>query len=454
MRCSISGYAVMFEEVLPAAWLSEIDPTCRQRSLGHIPVFWAWLAQVLEGNASCQKALGLIQAWYKASGLSVPAGNTSGYCQARLRLCGDFLEQISARVCRTLDMRASDTGLWQGLTLKAIDGTSVQLMDTPENQKEYPQPSTQKAGCGFPTMGVGVVVNLSHGGWEAMTTDVHSAHDAALAPSLLGHVGEGDLLLGDRAYCSYEIISTVLSNGGHALMRLHQARHKKLDWRKGKRIDENQRLVVWRKPVQPTRSTLSKEQWEALPEEIELRLIKVDYVDRRGRRTELVVVTTLVDHRRHCGAELSGLYARRWEVELRIRDIKTTLGMEFLTVKTPAMARRTMTMVMIAHNLLRVLMVEAATEAEKLPFEISFKSVLDLITSSHEGFRPLVGRPRLCAERRRWLVEMAATRLVLPRPGRREPRARKRRPKPYPLLTTNRSEYEEIPHRSKYRKAA
>ena len=132
---------------------------------------------------------------------------------------------------------------WHGLVLKAVDGTSVQLMDTPENQAGYPQPSSQKPGCGFPVMGMVGMLNMSHGGWEGFTTGNWKLHDAKAAQRLLGYVDAGDLILADRAFCSYELIARIQQRGAECLMRLHQARHRKLDWRRGKKISPMERLI-------------------------------------------------------------------------------------------------------------------------------------------------------------------------------------------------------------------
>ena len=283
LRHSISGYALLFESVLPAGFLEGIDPTKRQRHFGHIPVFWAWLGQILEANASCSKALTLIQAWYQASGLAAPTGGTSGYCMARAGLREDFLDQIGHRISNTLSQRIGPIDTWHGLTLKAIDGSSVQLMDTSANQEIYPQPSSQKDGCGFPVMGIHGVLNLSHGGWEGFVTCNSRRHDAHAATRLLKHVEQGELLLADRAYCSYELIARVTTERrAHVLMRLHQARHRKLDWRRGKKISPIERLVTWKKPKRRTgRSELTDAQWDELPDEITLRYIKLGYENRR-----------------------------------------------------------------------------------------------------------------------------------------------------------------------------
>lgn len=452
---SLSGYALLFEEVLPGEFMEWIDPTRRQRSFGHVPVFWAWLAQILEANASCQRALGLIQAWNQSCGLPVPASDTSSYCQARGRMELEFLEQISGRVGDMLGSRVTQPERWNGLVLKAIDGSSMQLMDTPENQRAYPQPSSQKPGCGFPVMGIHGVLNLSHGGWEGFVTCDARVHDARVAPCLLKHLEEGDLLLADRAYCSYELIARVLDRGGHVLMRLHQARHRKLDWRRGKRLSSFERLVTWSKPPkQPATSSLTPAEWEAMPEELNLRYIRMGTEDRQGAKRKMIVVTTLTDAKRYDGTELFCLYAQRWDIELKLRDIKTTLGMERLAVQSPEMARKTLWMMMIAYNLLRILMQQAAFIADKPIRNMSFKASLDLVRSVHESFRPLAGRPRLRASHRQAILEICATKTIDERPFRSEPRAVKRRPKSYAYLTSPRHLYEEIPHRENYRKCA
>ena len=134
---SISGYALLFNEVLPSKFLTTADPTKRQRSFGHVPVTWAWIAQILEGNASCSKALGMIQNWYQSSGLVAPTGGTSGYCQARSRLKESYLRKLSAKTNASLQRGIKSSDLWHGHVVKSIDGSSVLLMDTEANQLQY-----------------------------------------------------------------------------------------------------------------------------------------------------------------------------------------------------------------------------------------------------------------------------------------------------------------------------
>lgn len=451
---SLSGYAVLFEDVLPGDFLESIDPTERQRSFGHIPVFWAWLAQILEANASCGKAVGLIQSWCKTCKLPIPSSDTSSYCKARCRLQIDFLKQVHNRVITRLGRRVSSRDQWHGFNLKAMDGSSVQLMDTQRNQNIYPQPSSQNPGSGFPVMGIVGLLNLSHGGWEHVETCPYSDHDTKAAAKLVSHLKQGDLLLADRAFCSYELIARSLAHGSEVLMRLHQARSKALDWKRGKRIGPNERIITWQRPQQPPRSTLCAEEWKRLPESLTLRLIRFGYENREGKKARMVLVTSLVDHKKFDEVDLATLYHQRWDIELKLRDLKTTLGMERFDVKSPDMAHKTLWMSVIAFNLMRTLMQKAASVAGKPVWHVSFKGVLDLVTASHESFRCCAGMPRKRAIALAQFISICATKLIDIRPFRREPRARKRRPKNFQLLSEPRRQFQEITHRSKYKKSA
>jgi len=262
--------------------------------------------------------------------------------------------------------------------------------------------------------------------------------------------------MADRAFSSYEYIARITNERkAHVLMRLHQARHRKLDWRKGKRVGANQRVVTWLKPKQQSaKSELTKEQWSELPDEMSIRLIKVKYTDRYGNKRTLVVVTDLLDDKQHSGRELGDLYTRRWKIEEKLRDVKTTMGMELFAVKSPEMAHKTMLMMMIAYNLLRVLMQSAASDVEVSNERVSFKGALDLITSCSEHFKMMLKSIQKRTAYRASIVEILATKILDLRPGRNEPRAIKRRPKSYQMLTKPRHVFEQIVHKSNYRKMA
>lgn len=455
VRQSISGYARLFDFILPADFLLDIDSTKRRSKFDLITVLWAWIAQVLDSNASCSKAVAMIQSWNAQAGLPIPRSDTSSYCQARQRLPESMLEAVDKRIKASLERSIRSDDRWHGFVLKAFDGSSVQLCDTPENQVEFPQPGSQKAGCGFPVMSIMGVLNLSHGGWEGMITAENNIHDARLAQQALALVESRDLVLADRAFCSYELISRIKQRGAEVVMRLHQARHRKLDWRRGRKVSPLERLVTWAKPThQPGSSDLSAEQWEALPEELTLRYIKIGYEDRSGEKRMLVVVSTLLDPKKHSALEVSELYTKRWEIELKFRDLKTVLGLEFVAVKTPAMARKSARIMVIAYNLIRSLMQRSAHHAGQPLWQMSFKGSLDLAISMQSLFLGPAHHRRKRQLRLECLIEIGATKLVNIRPYRQEPRALKRRPKPFQLLAAPRHIFREIPHKSTYKKAA
>jgi Transposase DDE domain len=455
LRQSPGGYGLLFEKVLAPEFLVSIDPTKRNRHFGHIPVFWAWIGQILEQNASCSRGLALIQAWCTGAKIAGPKGDTSAYCQARMRLSDTFLGNVLGSIEGKLRRNVRPEDRWHGMVLKAFDGSSAKLMDTVENQMAYPQPSGQKPGCGFPVMGMVGVLNLSHGGWEGFTTGSWKEHDVRAAQRLLRYVEKGDLILADRAFCSYELIARIQERGGECLMRLHQGRHRKLDWRRGRKLSKFERLVTWQKPLkQPAGSDLSPAEWAELPAEITLRYIKKRIRDRSGEKRTLVVVTTLLEPAEHDGQEIIELYAVRWQIELKFRDVKTILQMECLEVKSPEMAHKTLLMMMIAYNLLRSLMQHAAFEAGKPIAEMSFKGILDIAISSDALFAGMHSQPRNRDDVRKKMIAACATKVIDIRPFRQEPRAVKRRPKPYQLLTSERHIFPEIPHKENYRKSA
>lgn len=456
VKDSLTGYSRLFGDVLPAEFMQEVDNTQRKRHYGFTAVFWTWFSQLLSGNVSCTFAVSLLQGWYRAIGAQVPSKDSSAYCRARKKVTTDQLTQIYQQVTNHLERNTSTQDLWKGHNLLAIDGTTFKLMDTAQNQESYPQPSGQKEGCGFPVMGAVAMVNLSHGGVTQVEVCGYQKHDAKVAPSLLPAIEKGDIVLGDRAFCSYEFIARITKERqGHVVMRLSQIRHMKLDWRKGKKLSKYERLVTWKRPKsKPQGSNLSKEEWEALPEQLTLRYVKLGYENRNGDKSMMVVVTDLLDPEIYPGHEIIDLYAQRWEIEVKFRDIKTTLGMEKMAVKTPEMARATLQMSIIVYNLLRVKMQQAAALAGKKVNAMSVQGIRAVLLASHEAIRPLMSKPKLLAQRITSVLQTCATHLLDIRLYRHEPRAIKTRMKSYQLLTKHRSIFQEIPHRSRYRKPA
>jgi len=437
---SLSDFALLFQSFLPATFLDKISSDKRKRVYSEIVVFWAWLGQVLLFNSSCSKAVSLIRASCIANGLVAPSAETGAYCQARKRMRLSFLKDIFSQVTTVLNQRIRTQDHWKGMIVKSIDGSSVQLMDTDKNQKAYPQPSTQKKGCGFPVMGIAGVLNHANGAWEGYVTSVYTEHDHKVAHRLLKYFHKGELALADTAYSSYELISLLYEKGVNSLMPLHQAR--KADFRRGKKIGVNQRLMTWIKPKkQPKRSSLTVEEWEALPATREMRIIRFWHKNKEGKLCRKHLVTTLLDTTKYPWEELVALYLERWDIELRFRDVKTTMGFESLNVKTPEMAHKSLAMAMIGCNLIKAVSQEAAVTSGNSIRKISFKGALDEITSNSSNYRNHSKHPQKCATLYNHLVELVSDKIINIRPFRYEPRAIKKRPKPFPRLDISRQQW-------------
>ena len=437
---ALSDLALLFGSLLPAVFLQDISFNKRRRVYTEVVVFWAWLGQVLLFNASCSKAVTMIRSWCSTQKLPAPSAGNGAYCSARKRLRLEFLQTIFKHIVKTLNRRIRPEDRWRGLVLKSIDGSSVQLMDTKENQKDFSQPSAQKKGCGFPVMGMAGVLNHAHGGWEGFVTADFTEHDHRVAHQLIKYFDKGDLALADTAYSSYELIARLSLKGVFSLMPLHQTR--KADFRKGKKIGKNERVYTWPKPkIQPKRSNLTEDDWSKIPVTMEVRIIRFWYTDKDGKQKRKHLVTTLLDSKKYGWEELVSLYMERWDIELRFRDIKTTMGFEELNVKTPEMARKSLAMAMIGFNLVKAVSQEAADFKNESIRCISFKGALDEISSHGANFRNRGNHRLKCVELYQNLVSLVGDHILDIRPLRREPRAVKKRPKSFPKLTITRSDW-------------
>ena len=452
---SIATYAMQFSHILPAEFLNGLSSTKRLRQYCNVNVFWAWTAQILEANASLCKGVSLVQAWCKDADLPAPGQDTGAYSNGRKRLKISFLNKVADRIKRYLNSRIRPEDTYKGHVIKSIDGSSIALDDTAANQAEYPQPSSQKPGCGFPVMGIMGVLNHAHGGWEDFAEGEQSAHDAPIYRKLLHCFNPGDIICGDRAFCTYEMICDLSQRGVFSLMRLHQARHRSLDWRKGRKIGKHQRLVVWKKPTkQPSGSTMSSEEWEQLPDTMTVRLIRFWFEDRDGKKRRMVLATTLLDAEKYEWIELAAIYNQRWDVELRLRDVKTTLQMEHFRVKNPENARKTLQMMLIAYNLVKAACQEAAQSTGEDLRLMSFKGALDTLVSNTGRYLRRQRHVRMIRKIWASIIALVADKIIDVRPARSEPRAQKKRPKSFSYLTAPRAIYKEIPHRGKDRSFA
>jgi hypothetical protein len=404
-----------------------------------------FLWQMLKPNTACREVVRQVQALACLQNKGSVDQSASAYIQARQRLPQECLERILAATARAAEQRAAaPTGL-QGRPLKVVDGSSVQLPDTPANQKAYPQPSGQKPGCGFPVLKLAVLFSLASGALLDVVTGSLHHHDLRLFRRLWDGLKAGDILLADRAYGEYVTLAGLSGQGVDVVARLHQAR--KVDFRRaGKRLGPHDGVFTWHKGQQQS-TILTPQQWAALPAQIQVRIIRFTAVCRGFRSQHIILVTTLLDAQRYPAAELIALYWRRWRLELCLRDVKTTLGVERLRCLSPGMARKELLAGLIAHNLIRCVMAEAARCHDAELERLSFKGTLDALRQYSAA---LAQAPTQRLKRKLWtsLLRAVARDPVPRRPGRTEPRAVKRRPKPFPLLNRPRRHFVELPHRN------
>lgn len=427
-RRASSTPAVEFFNVLTSPQLLDTTeaqlPKHRERLYPPTVTLSMFMRQVLDTDGSCQKAVNSWAAQRAADGLKVCSIRTGGYCRARQRLPLEMVSALARQSGQWLSTKALVPWLWRGRAVKLVDGTGLSMPDTEDNQAVYPQPGSQANGVGFPLARLVVVMCLATG----------AALDAAIGPyqgkgsgelglvrGLLGNFHPGDVVLADALYCNYFLIATLMAAGVDVLMAHNGSRIT--DFRRGQSLGTRDHLVRWPKP--PTRPEwMTPEQYAQAPQEIVLREIKVDH---------RVLVTTLVNHRQLSKSDLSALYARRWNIELDLRNLKTTCGMDVLRCQTPQMNDKQLWVHLLAYNVIRLLMAQAARHAGVEPRSLSFKHTVQLW-----GQWTLRGLSASTAADPQ-LLELIAQCKVGHRAGRIEPRMRKRRPKPFPWLKVPRA---------------
>ena len=443
-QASLAQLEQYLEGIFPLHLLSQEEEgeNSRDRIYSLLLTFQCLLWQILKPQTACREVVRQVQALFRLKNLGPVSEDNSGYTQARQRLPKERLERILAASAATAEARAGSGGRLAGRPVKVVDGSSTQLPDTATNQKRYPQPSKQKAGCGFPVLKFLLLFSLNSGSvLNAVMASLHN-HDLRLLRQLQGELKKGDILLGDRAYGEYTTLATWPNEGVDVVARLHQKR--KVDFRKARRLAKNDALFLWTKGYQQS-DVLSPQQWAQLPASITVRIIRFTAAIRGHRGRRITLVTSLLDPVLYPAEQLIGLYARRWRLELCLRDLKTTMGMERLQCLSPDMVDKELLAYLIGHNLIRCIMAEAVARHAVDLERVSFKGTVDGARQYNAAI--LQARSRKMRDQL-WddLLLNLARDLVPDRPNRSEPRAVKRRPKPFPLLNKPRHQFKEISH--------
>jgi hypothetical protein len=432
--------ALPFLDLLSA---NEVEATCRAhnhkwRARTYTPwiTLGMFLSQILSSDHSCGDALERFQKYRKDCGLPPVADDTASYCEARQRLPEEVVWDLCRRSGQSVHDKADAKWLFAGRPVKLIDGSTVVMPDTEANQAEYPQSRSQKPGLGFPIARILLVISLAVGTVLEAAVGPYKGKEASelgLLRQISGVLQPGDIALGDRFFGSYWVIVDAQSRGADVVARLHQTR--RTDFRRGRRLGPHDHIVTWPKAQRP--DWMSPAEYAKMPKELELREIRVRIKDPGKRTRVIVIVTTLLDATKYPASALANLFRQRWNAELDIRSIKTTMAMEMLRTKTPDMVRKEIGMHLLAYNLIRGVMAEAARGREAQPRELSFNGARQTMRAFEETH---LYEPKQIAADFPLLLDLISQKRVGDRPDRNEPRAVKRRPKPYHLLTIPRRE--------------
>jgi hypothetical protein len=448
-RKSISQMAKCFIDFIPAQTLQphQCGAQSRRRLFSKENTFWGFFSQILNADGGCSEVVRKFHAFAASHAMTLPSASTSAYCQARQKLEESDLESILAHTSKPLTQRDVDHVL-QNRRVVVVDGTGISMPDTPKNQQVWPQTRQQKPGCGFPQAFICACFNLQTGTLLSYELGTKKSHELPMLRQQWGTFNPGDIFLGDKGFCSYYDVFKLADKGVDSVITL--AKRKRVTSKDADHIlGEDDLLIHWPKPKWTKHLSYSKDEWQALPEKLVLRQIKVSVKEPGFRTQSFHIITTLTDSSTYSAKAIADLYFRRWDIELFFRDIKTTMGMDILRCKSPSMIRKELLMHFIVYNCLRLLMLKAADKVDVPVRMISFKASVQALRQ----WEPLLKSELSSQEQTRLLsllCDSIAASVVHLRPGRREPRCRKRRPKNYQLMTKPRHEMQETIHRSKY----
>ncbi|MEM6978089.1 MAG: IS4 family transposase [Planctomycetota bacterium] len=397
---------------------------------------WVFLSQVMSIHHGCVSAVAKLITYRVARGKRACSAETGGYCIARDKLDEDALQRLVKASGQSIQAKCPDSWLWLGHQVITADGATVTMADTVENQAAYPQLSSQAPGCGFPIVRVvvlfalssGVVLDMALGRYKGKLT-----HEVSLFRQIDQIIQEGDVFLADRAYAGWFEMARIMQRGGHVVVRKHQIR--KSDFRTGIRYGKDDHSIQLDKPSRP--QWMTEQEYEGYPEFITIREIKIRVTNKGFRSREIIVHTSLWDDIEYTKEDIAALFRRRWQAELNLRSLKTVMQMEHLRCKKPHRVRNEIRAHMLAYNLVRGVMAEAAIKGDVHPWQISFKATLTTISEMLPVLE-LINRPdELCGV----LLRCCLQHVVGNRPDRYEPRVLKRRQKKYKLMQKPRRSY-------------
>lgn len=416
----------VLSELLNSEECQRIIENCREfrdRVYNPLRTLCAFIKQILHSDKSCKNAVSGVLVDCVVNNEEKPSENTSSYCKARARFPEEAIAALVTEVGGSAVKNAKHGWKWNGREVKLVDGTTLLMPDTKANQAAFPQHKNQKKGVGFPILRLVVIMSLTVGtimGYAASAFKGKGTGEQSLLRSIFAScINELDVLLGDRYYPCFFLLADLLVKGADGVFRGQSQRH--YDFRKGIFLGKKDHLVDWKKPPKP--DWMEQATYDAYPDYIQIREFKV-----AGN----VYITTFLDPKKYHKKELQKLYQQRWQIEINLKSIKAVMKMDMLSCKSPAMVKKEVGIHFLGYNLIRVLVAEACIKYGGMPNKISFKGTVQLLNHFAPRFSK-VSRSRtktLYSE----LLKAIVRNKVGNRPGRVEPRAIKRRGKPFPLL--------------------
>jgi len=421
----------------------------RDRDYTRWRTFWCMLWQSLNPDVSGREVVRQLQALFGLEGGASISEDDGAYCRAKARLPLDQFPKGLAATAQAADRQAPAMPTLQGRPLKAIDGSALTLSDTAKNRKAYP-PLQCADKPSFPMMRIVVLFSLLSGAISLLAQGSLGVSELSLLGSLMSQLATGDILLGDRAYGNYPVMALLQHRLGVDFIGRTT---RGVDGRRRlKRLARHDWLMLWKKSATPS-PWLSAEQWAGLPAQMTVRVVKGRCQQKGFRVRQVTLVTTLLDPQLYPAQEILQGYLRRWRLEMCLHDLKTTLKMDLMRGRSPGMVQKEVYTRLIAHNLIRCLMAQVATEHDVALERISFKGSLDALRQFSQAMAAARSRKK---RRQLWeqLLQTLAADLVPERPGRREPRAVKRKKNKYPRLNVPRHQFRDHPKRNLRRKNA
>ena len=402
---------------------SEMKIEFRDRCFTPATTLGLFVSQALSRGNACSTTVTEYNRERKRKGLSPICEDASAYCKARARLPVELIDRLSRQVIEIASNKTAAQWKWKGLNVYLVDGFVFRAPDTAENQKAYPQPSSQPDGLGFPQIRVVATTSLATGcitHYNTGPVEGRKTGEVSLFREKHACFSPGDVILGDSNFESFQDAVLLNRHGAEMVCCINGSRKSPFE---GPCETIEDKLVRLEKPKFDT-NRFSRQEWESLPPFIECRMIRYRVV---GTPKEITIVTTLLDRRRFPARDIAELYGLRWDVEIDIRSCKTTMGMCDLRCQTPDNLDREIAVGVLAYNLVRLLMNDAAAVLTVHPREISFSQARDAWRS--------FGDERKTTNDLMWIILSASTRLVRDRPNRQEPRAiKKRKTTKYPAL--------------------